>query len=76
MIVSEQINPEKDIYFLGSLLIAEMDKFRNKSIDSNLLFESIQDSHNLSFGLFSLVLDWLFLIGAVDIKKGSLVKCF
>lgn len=76
MILSKQINPEKDLYFLGSILISEIGRKKDKSIDSIELFDSVKKIQPISFGLYSLALDWLFLIGAVELKNNELLRCF
>jgi len=41
------------------------------------VFAALKSSEDISFNLFTLTLDWLFIIGAIDkTHKGYIVKCF
>jgi len=77
MIVSKDINPERDFYFLGAKIIELINPNENNEINFFDIFEKINSTEKLSIYLFTLTLDWLFLIGAIDISKnGNLKKCF
>jgi len=77
MIINKNINPERDLYYLGSKVIENLSLFSENEIDYFDLFVLINKSHKISLNLYSLVLDWLFILGVV--KKGNnglIVKCF
>ncbi len=77
MIVSKDINPERDVYYLGAKVIEVLSREKNNTIDFFDVFEELNASENVSINLFVLVLDWLYLSGAVSgIEKGRIVKCF
>lgn len=77
MIVSKDINPERDFYFLGAKIIELINPNENNEINFFDIFEKINSTEKLSINLFTLTLDWLFLIGVIDISKnGNLKKCF
>lgn len=77
MIVSKDINPERDFYFLGAKIIELINPNESNEINFFDIFEKINSTEKLSINLFTLTLDWLFLIGAIDISKnGNLKKCF
>lgn len=76
MIVSKDINPESDIYYLGSELIAVLDSYSIKRIDFFDVYSRMKERFKISINLFSLVLDWLFLLGVVKSENRFVVKCF
>lgn len=77
MIVNKNINPERDLYYLGGTVIEILDGSNKTKFDYFELYGTLNKSHNISINLFSLVLDWLFILGVVrKDKKGMLEKCF
>lgn len=77
MIVNKNINPERDLYYLGGKIIEILNNSDKKEFDYFELYNGLNKNHSISINLFSLILDWLFILGVIKIgKKGSLVKCF
>lgn len=77
MIVNKNVNPERDLYYLGGKVIEILDSSNNTEFDYFELYGNLNNSHNVSINLFSLVLDWLFILGVIKKnKKGLLERCF
>lgn len=77
MIASKHTRPENDIYFLGAKTIQYLDEFQSNEVEFFKLYELISVKEKMSVGLFTLILDWLFMLGVVEItKNGMLKKCF
>ncbi len=77
MIINKNINPERDLYYLGGKVIEILNSFSQNEFDYFELFLSINNSKKVSLNLYSLVLDWLFILGVVKKgKKGTIIKCF
>ena len=77
MIVNKNINPERDLYYLGGKVIEVLNSFSKNEIDYFDLFLSVNKSNKVSLNLFSLVLDWLFILGVIKKgNKGLIKKCF
>jgi hypothetical protein len=77
MIVNKNTNPERDLYFLGGKVIEVINSFTKNEIDYFDLFTEVNKSNKVSLNLYSLVLDWLFILGVI--KKGNIgliIKCF
>lgn len=77
MIVNKNTNPERDLYYLGGKVIEVLNSFTKNEIDYFDLFLSVNKSNKVSLNLYSLVLDWLFILGVI--KKGNrglIIKCF
>lgn len=77
MIVSKNTNPERDLYYLGGKVIEVLNSFTKNEIDYFDLFLSVNESNKVSLNLYSLVLDWLFILGVIKKgNKGLIIKCF
>jgi len=76
MIINKDINPEHSLYFIGSLIINELKRYDDKNFDFLEVYRGIRQNHLITMNIFTLSLDWLFLNGVVDIKKGKIEKCF
>ncbi len=77
MIVNKNTNPERDLYYLGGKVIEVLNSFKKNEIDYFDLFLSLNKSNKVSLNLYSLVLDWLFIIGVIKKgNKGLIIKCF
>jgi hypothetical protein len=77
MIVNKNINPERDLYYLGGKVIEVLNSFIKNEIDYFDLFISVNKSNKVSLNLYTLVLDWLFILGVIKKgNKGLIIKCF
>ena len=77
MIVNKNTHPERDLYYLGGKLIEVLESSDKVEFDYFELYSDLNREHDISINLFSLVLDWLFIIGAVNKgEKGMLERCF
>jgi len=77
MIVSKDINPERDFYYLGAKTIEVLSSSKEKKMDLFNVFNTLKITEDISLNLFTLTLDWLFILGVIDnSQKGYIVKCF
>lgn len=77
MIISKDINPERDFYYLGAKTIEILSSTEDDKMDFFSVFDTLKSTEDISLNLFTLTLDWLFIIGAIDKShKGNIVKCF
>lgn len=76
MIITKDSNPENDIYFLGASLIEVLNSINEEKVDFFEAYQKMNNQKPISVNLFSLVVDWLFLIGSVKSEKNHIVKCF
>ncbi len=76
MIIDKNINPERDLYYLGGILIDILSKKRNE-IDYLELYKLFNKKQDITINLYSLTLDWLFVLGLVTKgDNGKIKKCF
>lgn len=74
MLLPDNIRPEYSIYYIGSLILNELQLNGSKSLLD--LFEVLNNNYEISFALYSLALDWLYLIEAAEIKStGEVYLC-
>jgi hypothetical protein len=77
MIISKNTHPERDLYYLGAKTIEVLNSSDTDEWDYFDLFNSLNQKHKVSFNLYSLVLDWLFILNAIQKgTNGKIKKCF
>jgi hypothetical protein len=77
MIVSTDTRPDRDLYFLGAKVIDALVRFDEVEVDYFELFERVNSEEEITLNLYTLVLDWLFILGIIDnAQKGAIRKCF
>ncbi len=77
MIINKNINPERDLYYLGGKVIEVLNSTKQSQIDYFDLFMLLNKTNKVSLNLFSLALDWLFILGVIKKgNKGVIEKCF
>lgn len=77
MIISKDTNPEKDLYYLGARVLEVLASMEGAKVDFISLFQAVNAKFTLSNNLFSLSLDWLFLLGLIELADhGEIKKCF
>jgi hypothetical protein len=77
MIISKNIHPERDLYYLGAKAIEVMNSSEQDEWDYFDLFSDLNQQQKISINLFSLVLDWLFILNVIQqSNNGRIKKCF
>lgn len=75
MINDYNTNPRRDLYYLGGVVIDILHQANGDEIFFDI-FEKVREREAISMNLFSLTIDWLYLLDAVNFKNGRLEKCF
>lgn len=74
MLLPDNIHPEHCIYYNGSIILEELEKQTEQKLFE--LYHNVKKSNNMSFSVFILSLDWLYLIQlALISEKGVVRKC-
>ncbi len=76
MIIGKDIHPERKIYYLGALVLGILKKSPESKLDFFYIYQKVNESETVSMKLFTLTLDWLFLLGVINSNKGHIEKCF
>mgnify|MGYP000436673690 FL=1 len=74
MLLPDNIHPELSIYYNGSVILTELKKIPEQKLLE--LYYNVKKSNDMSFSVFVLSLDWLYLIQLAQInEKGVVRKC-
>lgn len=73
MLLPDNIAPEDSIYYNGAIVLKVVQRERRISLAN--LFCEVNRSKTLSFPIFLLCLDWLYLINCVSVQNEEVVLC-
>lgn len=73
MLLPDNIKPENSIYYTGAVVLKALQTSGNQNIGD--LFHEVNKTRQMSFKVFMLSLDWLFLLDAVIINKEEVQLC-
>lgn len=74
MLLPHKSNPKDSIYYNAANILEVL--LRGKSMEIIPLFLEVKKRKDLTFPLYLLCLDWLYLIDAAEInEQGSVVLC-
>lgn len=73
MILSQDSNPNRQLYYLGARLLGLIST--TDSLPFFDAYQSLRKQEDVSIALFTLTADWLYLIGAIKLENGALIKC-
>lgn len=72
MLLPDNIHPELSIYYNGYIVLMELKiKSKQKILD---LYQQVKKRNGMSFPIFVLSLDWLYLIDVAKIDENGCVK--
>ncbi|MFH1188049.1 MAG: ABC-three component system middle component 6 [bacterium] len=72
MLLPDNIHPENSIYYNGAFVLRELQKEENQSLLD--LYQNVKQERNMSFPVFILCLDWLFLLDVAELKNNNEIK--
>jgi ABC-three component (ABC-3C) system Middle Component 6 len=76
MLVDKDTNPERDVYYLGAKVIEVMSE-HPEIVGFFDIFEKVNSYEEVSLNLYSLSLDWLYIVGVIKSSgEGHIEKCF
>ncbi len=74
MLLPDNIHPENTIYYNGAIVLQVLQKQPKQNILE--LFQALKQMRNMSFPIFILCLDWLYLINiAILNENGDVELC-
>lgn len=73
MLLPDNIHPEHCIYYNGSLLVKVLQN--KKNLDLLDLYHEVKKLKNISFPVFILCIDWLYLVNIAEIHDGKIKLC-
>jgi hypothetical protein len=72
MLLPEDIHPENSIYYNGAFVLQVLQKRKTQHLLH--LYQTVKKQRNMTFPVFVLCLDWLFLIDAAVLNDKSEVE--
>jgi len=72
MLIPDNIHPQHSIYYNGSFVLQALQ--RNKLQNLLDLYMNVKQKRSMTFPVFILCLDWLFLLNLVVITNDSKIK--
>lgn len=80
MITPRNIYPEKSLYAIGAAVVFVLKKNKTQEADPELIYKDFSSTYpiKISYSYFTYSLDWLFLLGLIDLSedKTKIKKCF
>lgn len=76
MIVSRDIAPGRQIYYLGAVLIRIIGEQNADGIDIQQAFADFSEQTGCGVDMFFIALDWLYLMQVVREDRQGLIRCF
>jgi len=73
MLLPDNVHPENSIYYNGAIVLQVLQK--NDKLEMLELYHKVNQVQNISFPLFILCLDWLYLIDAAKLKEEKVELC-
>jgi len=80
MIISTETPPERSMYVLGASIIDILNRERALVMDPDKIYKRFTSSNphtKISYNYFLYALDWLYLLGLVELTPQAMIKkCF
>ncbi len=73
MLLPDNIHPELSIYYNGSIVLNTLQN--NDDIEMLELYSKVKEIQDMSFFIFVLSLDWLYLIDVAILQKEKVKLC-
>lgn len=73
MLLPENIHPENTLYYNGALVLEILQE--GKKIEFLELYNRVKQKKEMTFSIFILCLDWLYLIDLAELKNGIVELC-
>lgn len=74
MLLPDNIHPENSIYYNGAFVLEVLQKQSSQNILD--LYQNVKTKRDMSFSIFVLCLDWLYLLNVAKLNsKGEVLLC-
>lgn len=72
MLIPNDIHPEESIYYNGAFVLNTLQEHKQQEMLD--LYIKVKKAKNMTFPIFVLCLDWLFLLNLVNLKEGGKIE--
>ena len=69
----DNIRPENSIYYNGALILKVLQETKEQELLE--LYQAVSKEVKMSFSVYILCLDWLYLINVARLKKEKVILC-
>ena len=73
MLMPDNIRPKNSIYYNGALVLKVLQETKEQELLE--LYQAILKEVKMSFSVYILCLDWLYLINVAKLKKEKVILC-
>ena len=73
MLMPDNIRPENSIYYNGALILKVLQETKEQELLE--LYQAVLKEVKMSFSVYILCLDWLYLINVAKLKKEKVILC-
>lgn len=73
MLLPDNIKPENSIYYNGAMVLGVLQNVGRMNLWD--LFYKVIETQKMSFSIFTLCLDWLYLIDVAKVEEEEVVLC-
>ena len=73
MLLPDNIHPENSLFYNGGLILQVL--YKNNGLDLLKLYYEVKQIRSMSFPVFILCLDWLYIANIVEVKNGKVELC-
>ena len=73
MLLPDNVHPENSIYYNGAIVLQVLEN--SDKLEMLELYNKANQVQNMSFPVFILCLDWLYLIDAAKLKEEKVELC-
>lgn len=73
MLMPDNIRPKNSIYYNGALVLKVLQETKEQELLE--LYQAVLKEVKMSFSVYNLCLDWLYLINVAKLKKEKVILC-
>lgn len=73
MLIPDNIRPENSVYYNGGKVLEVM--LSEKRLGIGDLYLRMREKMDISMATLTLSLDWLYLLGCLEVKDGEVILC-
>ena len=73
MLMPDNIRPKNSIYYNGALVLKVLQETKEQELLE--LYQTVLKEVKMSFSVYILCLDWLYLINVAKLKKEKVILC-
>ena len=73
MLLPDNIHPENTMFYNGALVLQVL--YKDNGLDLLKLYYEVKQIRSISFPVFILCLDWLYIANIAEVKNGRVELC-